>query len=528
MKNLKDSQEDILPINWYWPKDSQDFSRLSDKIVENTTTLDNDKKIAENTEKLVADAKKRMNGKTAVGRLVTAEDFEKLLSPSVEDQTIESAFGTKNGNRRKYNAAMQIALSGRMLSLQKGIARAGVPDHFVFVEDEDEISDNSLRKSRRTRTASPRNMYNLSPDNSLDVFNRRDLGIIPRIVPYWGGKLIENREIYLPGSSDQTVGDATKLTYGRLKSNTKGDRAANALKEAGWHTVQNVANLAMFAGLYMTDLLNHGLAGVLGSKSGPIPIGTLIDVLSGKGRRASLIMGAQNKDGEQTGLGGNAPTAEILDQYDAQMITNPANNMRESRMMLRAQKNHMDEFTNKIENDYREHISDLVDTARMSYGKHLKDARGYKGNDWDDAVSQLFEARQRWQERNNQPWEGHTFAGWDVNHAQESEYKKNLVDVQVEKAKQEWKKQFDVNRKGLKTLSGLRIADKKFFVNAKGQRYASVSPAAKGFAKKITNEFHNTEGGKPTVMNATETIINDPVWKNAYEHQFGTSYTHSL
>lgn len=514
MKKLKKSQKDILPINWYWPKDDKDFSLLSDKIVENTTTLDNDKKIAENTEKLINDAKKKLSGKTVIGKLVTTEDFEKLLSPSVEDHTIESTFGAKNGHNKKYNAAMQIALSGRMLALQKAIARAGLPDEFLLENNSLEKSfqsrkniDESLSKAKRRAgyAGRGRSSWSVLPQNSLDLLDRKQLGILPRIVPSWGGTVDPD--------------NPEKINYSGKGS------------AVGWNILQAIGNATTFAGLYGADIINHGLSGMLGTNhygKGVLPINSFKDFAQGNGAIASNVMGASRPTSQydpnngyyQTGWEGsayaNAPTAQVQNYYDD---IDPANNVytpgSRIKSKIRAMKNHENEF-DKYQASYAQHLGSLIDRARSTYGNEMKNHdQGYTSV-WDDMTNNLQEKRKQWEASNGISWNMHTLYNWDKQDTMEQSYKQQLIDAQITKAKKLWMSTYDPSRRGMTSASGEKMVPANLFLDRNGRRVQSANPRGE-FATKLNNNFSES-------LKSSSVITQDPHWHHAYHNTYGASF----
>lgn len=517
MKKLKKSQKDILPINWYWPKDDKDFSLLSDKIVENTTTLDNDKKIAENTEKLINDAKKKLSGKTVIGKLVTTEDFEKLLSPSVEDHTIESAFGAKNGDNKKYNAAMQIALSGRMLALQKAIARAGLPDEFLLEDNSlgktfqsKKNIDESLNKAKRKAgyAGRGRSSWNVLPENSLNLLDRKQLGILPRIVPSWGGTVDPD--------------NPEKINYSGKGS------------AAGWNILQAIGNATTFAGIYGADIINHGLSGMLGTNHygrGVLPINSFKNFAQGKGAIASNVMGAARPTSkydpstggyEQTGWErsayGNAPTAQVQNYYDdidpLTQVYTPGSRIK-SRM--RAMKNHENEF-DKYQASYAQHLGSLIDRARSTYGNEMQNHDQNYTSVWNDMTNNLQEKRKQWEASNpGMPWNMNALDNWHNQDANEELYKQKLIDAQIDKAKKLWMSNYDPARRGITSASGEKMVPANLFLDRNGRRVQSANPIGQ-FATGLNNKFSES-------LKSPSVITKDPHWHHAYENTYGLSFT---
>jgi len=573
MKNLKKSQKDILPINWYWPKNEEDFSRLSDKIVENTTTIDNDKKIASNTEKIINDAKKKLSGKTVAGRLVTADDFEKLLSSSVEQNAKEMAFGEKTGKPKGYNAAMQIAISGRMLAMQKAIARAGIPDQFMFVDDENKelkkkINTDVLQKAKtKKRDLYTRNGFSIPP-GSLSYMDvpKKTLGIIPEIVPQWGADPVD------PANPEKVTYSGAKGAIGRA--------------------AQFPLNILAFAAMYGLDIANATYSGATGGRSIPglyrreyanegdaaynpnpaaqqniIYVSPLQRFLQGQGALASRVMGAQiretNPNGspvteKDPGISYNSqkniyeqnpmPPATITDSKGNQ-IPNPdyeklpdkqvwsrnpwwwgggfptlqqrgsedpsiiISNGRRTRVYTdpKMKQKARTEHEQQFDSDsYRSYLNSLFDSLRLQYGKSFADKDQNHLDHWNIIPEE-------WEQEKAQPFFN------SVNYeALENQYKKDFVEKHVNEAKDQWNSMYDPTKEGLTAASGRIITPKakRFSTKRIVEGFPSPDPTKwKGHQSAVLDNFR-------TEMLDPNQISQDPFWQHAFSHSIGNTKLH--
>lgn len=568
MIKLKKSQKDILPINWYWPKDGEDFSRLSDKIVENTTTIHNDEKIASNTEKIVNDAKKKLSGKTIAGKLVTTEDFEKLLSPSIEYSTKEMAFGERSGQKKGYNAAMQIAISGRMLAMQKAIARAGIPDQFIFAEDEDnhykkKITVDILQKAKNRRSNLITQRGVTLPPGTLSYMDipKKTLGILPNIVPEWGADPVD------PANPEKT-------TYSGVTGNL--GRAA-----------QFPLNILAFSALYGLDLANVTFSAATGGRSLPglyrreyanegdqaynpnplyeqnqIIVSPLQRFLQGQGALASRVMGAQiretNPNGSpvtekdpgimydtttntykqkplptptiQDAKGNDIPNPEYEALPDKQVWSrNPwwwnggfstpqQRGSEDPTIIVPVGKNQNKVYTDpKIKEKarlahqqqfdstaYKAYLSTLFDSMRLKYGENLEEKDQNHINDWNIFGSE---------------WEDEklvmpaTISQGYID--KEKDYKENFINHHVSQAEKQWSSMYDPRKEGLVAASGRKIVPKEralFSIKRNVEGFPSPDPIKwKGPQSAVLTNFK-------LQMSNPDQIAKDPFWQHAYSH----------
>lgn len=572
MKNLKKSQKDILPINWYWPKDGEDFSRLSDKIVENTTTIDNDEKIASNTEKIVNDAKKKLSGKTIAGRLVTADDFDRLLSPSVEEHTKDMAFGQKSGQKKGYNAAMQIAISGRMLAMQKAIARAGVPDQFVFVEDEDDqhkkkITIDNLQKAKGRRG----NLYTQRglalPPGSLSYMDvpKKTLGILPKIVPEWGADPVD------PANPEKTTYSGAKGAVGRAAQ-----FPLNVLAFAAMYGL-DIANATFsgatgrsIPGLYRAEYANEGDASYNPNpttEQNRIIVSPLQRFLQGQGALASRVMGAQIRETNPNGSpvtqkdpgieydtatntykqkilppatildsnGNEIPNADYEALPDKQVWSrnpwwwgggfstlqqrgseDPSIIVPRGRKLQVYTDPKMTEKARRAHQEkfdstaYKAYLSTLFDSLRLKYGENFA-SKDVNHTDYWNSIPEEWE-----QEKANPAFSSTQFEN------EENDYKDRFITHHVDKAANQWSSMYDPKKEGLTAASGRIIVPKAGLVSTKRtvEGFPSPDPSKwKGAQSAVLNNF------KAQMSNPNQ-ISQDPFWQHAYGHGHGNAVVH--
>ena len=247
--------------------------------MDNVTTDDNDKKIAKKTEALMNDAIKKLSGKTIVGNIVTSEDLEKLLHPGIEEQTRTMAFGHREHNLPKNNAMMQLAITKKILMMQKAIARAGLPVHLAHYSEQpmkksvstsivekpaSEIESFEKAKNKRMGNKNRRPQYrpweplegagSYMPDS---VF--QDWG--EKVLPYWGFKPLQtDPKTGVPMKKDPS-GNLVRDPGGPVKLEAKPGIAPIAARVA-----RGALTTLVLGGLFGLDMANHSLTGVFNSR----------------------------------------------------------------------------------------------------------------------------------------------------------------------------------------------------------------------------------------------------------------------
>jgi len=133
-------KNDLIPVEWHWGKNERDISVLAKEVWDSISHEKTDEQIAKKTKKLIADMESRLSGKTVTGRMVTASDLKNLYGQDVSKDAEEKAFGhSSNQGKTGYEAAMQISLTHRIMKLQDGIQKAGLPRGFeVFAKARDD------------------------------------------------------------------------------------------------------------------------------------------------------------------------------------------------------------------------------------------------------------------------------------------------------------------------------------------------------------------------------------------------------
>jgi len=133
-------KNDLIPVEWHWGKNERDISVLAKEVWDSISHEKTDEQIAKKTKKLIADMESRLSGKTVTGRMVTASDLKNLYGQDVSKDAEEKAFGhSSNQGKTGYEAAMQISLTHRIMKLQDGIQKAGLPRGFeVFAKGRDD------------------------------------------------------------------------------------------------------------------------------------------------------------------------------------------------------------------------------------------------------------------------------------------------------------------------------------------------------------------------------------------------------
>ena len=152
-------KNDLIPVEWHWGKNERDISVLAKEVWDSISHEKTDEQIAKKTKKLIADMESRLSGKTVTGRMVTASDLKNLYGQDVSKDAEEKAFGhSSNQGKTGYEAAMQISLTHRIMKLQDGIQKAGLPRGFeVFAKGKDDDAGRTAgtRASWRSRGPSP-------------------------------------------------------------------------------------------------------------------------------------------------------------------------------------------------------------------------------------------------------------------------------------------------------------------------------------------------------------------------------------
>lgn len=156
-------KNDLIPVEWHWGKNERDISALAKEVWDSISHEKTDEQIAKKTKKLISDMESRLTGKTVTGKIVTASDLKNLYGQDVSKDAEEKAFGhSENQGKTGYEAAMQISLTHRIMKLQDGIQKAGLPRGFeVFAKAKEDDPGRSAgtrrggKKGDRVTAVSP-------------------------------------------------------------------------------------------------------------------------------------------------------------------------------------------------------------------------------------------------------------------------------------------------------------------------------------------------------------------------------------
>ena len=156
-------KNDLIPVEWHWGKNERDISTLAKEVWDSISHEKTDEQIAKKTKKLISDMESRLTGKTVTGKIVTASDLKNLYGQDVSKDAEEKAFGhSENQGKTGYEAAMQISLTHRIMKLQDGIQKAGLPRGFeVFAKAKEDDPGRSAgtrrggKKGDRVTAVSP-------------------------------------------------------------------------------------------------------------------------------------------------------------------------------------------------------------------------------------------------------------------------------------------------------------------------------------------------------------------------------------
>lgn len=535
--------------------------------MDNVTTEDNDKKIAKKTEALMNDAIKKLSGKTIVGNIVTSEDLEKLLHPGIEEQTRTMAFGHREHNLPKNNAMMQLAITKKILMMQKAIARAGLPVHLAHYSEQpmkksvstsivekpaSEIE--SFEKARNKRMGNKNRRPQYRPWEPLEgagsympdsVF--QDWG--EKVLPYWGFKPLQtDPNTGVPMKKDPS-GKLVRDPGGPVKLEAKPGIAPIAARVA-----RGALTTLVLGGLFGLDMVNHSLTGVFNSR-GPDNRG----LFSSANEHAASLFGSPFPFKEKSSLSTimnnvrpDSPWQTMFANLNAAKpkISNSGKNIVWSeKAPTYQQMKYFNEKTSPYKAFDREkidaYVEKMLNANRMYYGSLLGQNNTATGTSfhpnyvshWDDLPKKLFQYR-----ANNPGWDTNSALLWNApangimlprtSSSLEEQAKKEKIYLQqmqhhvANAAWGHWTKMIDPKNPVMPTVFSPRSqtyqplsTNPLEWTHEDGTKVLSTALNSLGM-------IHPKQTGKSKIVPkiTPSLIMSDPFWHHAYE----TEHDHGI
>jgi len=117
--------EDFRAKDLNWSDYMNNSNGLLSQIVESTTSDKSNSEIYKKTKDSIKNFEEYVNhSNPRIGKIVTAEDFQRLFRGDISEQVLAESFGLVTGDGKPLGESIELLIAKRLAKMQKGIASA--------------------------------------------------------------------------------------------------------------------------------------------------------------------------------------------------------------------------------------------------------------------------------------------------------------------------------------------------------------------------------------------------------------------